>query len=51
VTNPEAYQQMVEDKALIAESEAAAKLTMSEMKTLMLGGMTKQEAWAGDWSQ
>jgi len=45
VTNPEIYQQMVEDKALEGESEAAAKLTMREMKTLMLGGLTEAEAW------
>ena len=44
-TNPEVYRQMVEDDALVACSEAAAKLTMSEMKALMLIGMTKQEAW------
>jgi len=44
-TNPEIYRQMVEDKALVAESEAAAKLTLMEMKTLMLGNMTEQEAW------
>jgi len=43
--NPEIYRQMVEDKALEAESEAAAKLTLSEMKTLMLGGLTEQQAW------
>jgi len=36
---------MVEDKTLVGESEAAAKLTMSEMKTLMLGGLTEQEDW------
>ena len=29
VTNPEVYRQMVEDKALMAESEASAKLTLS----------------------
>lgn len=45
VTNPEIYRQMVEDKALVECSEAAAKLTMREMKTLMLGGLTEQEAW------
>ena len=45
VTNPEVYQQMVEDNALEGESEAAAKLTMREMKTLMLGGSTEEEAW------
>ena len=44
-TNPEIYRQMVEDNALEAESEAAAKLTMSEMKALMLIGMSQQEAW------
>ncbi len=32
VTNPEIYRQMVEDKALEGESEAAAKLTMREME-------------------
>ena len=45
VTNPEIYRQMVEDKALEACSEAAAKLTMREIKTLMLGGLTEAEAW------
>jgi len=45
VTNPEIYQQMVEDNALEACSEAAAKLTMSEMQTLMMGGMSQREAW------
>lgn len=45
VTNPEVYRQMVEDKALVGESEAAAKLTMREIKTLMLGGLTEAEAW------
>ena len=45
VTNPEIYQQMIEDKALEGESEAAAKLTLREMKTLMLGGLTEREAW------
>jgi hypothetical protein len=45
VTNPEIYRQMVEDKALEGESEAAAKLTMREIKTLMLGGLTEAEAW------
>lgn len=44
-TNPKIYRWMVEDKALTAESEAAAKLTMMEMKTLMEGGMSEQEAW------
>lgn len=43
--NPEIYRQMVEDEALEKESEAAAKLTMSEMKALMMIGMTEQEAW------
>ncbi len=43
--NPEIYRQMVEDNALQAESEAAAKLTLREMETLMKGGMTEQEAW------
>lgn len=43
--NPEIYRQMVEDKVLEKESEAAAKLTLAEMKTLMLGGATEQEAW------
>jgi hypothetical protein len=32
VTNPEIYQQMVEDKALTECSEAAAKPTMREME-------------------
>ena len=45
VTNPEIYQQMVEDGALELESEAAAKLTMKEMEALMLIGMSEQEAW------
>lgn len=45
VTNPEIYRQMVEDKALEAESEAAAKLTQREMQTLMTGGLSEQEAW------
>jgi len=45
VTNPKIYRQMVEDKALVGESEAAAKLTMREVQTLMLGGLTEQEAW------
>ena len=45
VTNPEIYRQMVEDKALMECSEAAAKLTMREIKTLMLGGLTEAEAW------
>ena len=45
VTNREIYRQMVEDKALEGESEAAAKLTMREIKTLMLGGLTEAEAW------
>ena len=45
VTNPEIYRQMVEDKALETESEAAAKLTMREMEALMLLKMSEQEAW------
>ncbi len=45
VTNPEVYQQMVEDNALEGESEAAAKLTMREMQALMQTGMSKREAW------
>lgn len=45
VTNPEVYRQMVEDNALFPESEAAAKLTLREMETLIKGGMTKEEAW------
>ncbi|HOG20869.1 MAG TPA: hypothetical protein PKW37_10560 [Salinivirgaceae bacterium] len=45
VTNPEIYRQMVEDNALEECSEAAAKLTMREIQTLMLGGLTEQEAW------
>ena len=44
-TNPEVYQQMVEDDALKAESEAAAKLTMKEMETLMKAGMSNTVAW------
>ena len=44
-TNPEIYRQMVEDKALIAESEASARLTQREMDALMLLKMTEQEAW------
>ena len=45
VTNPEVYQQMVEDGALEMCSEAAAKLTMREMEALMSIGMSEQEAW------
>ena len=45
VTNPEVYHQMVEDGALVGESEAAAKLTMREMEALMSIGMSEQEAW------
>ena len=45
VTNPEIYKQMVEDGALIEESEASARLTMREMEALMLIGMSEQEAW------
>lgn len=44
-TNPKVYRKMVKNGDLERESEAAAKLTMSEMKTLMMGGMTEQEAW------
>lgn len=36
---------MVEDGALVGESEAAAKLTMREMEALMSIGMSEQEAW------
>jgi len=45
VTNPEIYRQMVEDNALEACSEAAAKLTMREMEALKLIGMSQREAW------
>jgi len=45
VTNPEIYRQMVEDKALEACSEAAAKLTMREIQDLDVGGLTEAEAW------
>ena len=45
VTNPEIYQQMVEDGALVGESEAAARMTMREMEALMLIGRSEQEAW------
>lgn len=45
VTNPEVYQQMVEDGALVGESEAAARLTMREMEALMSIGRSEQEAW------
>ncbi len=44
-TNPETYQRMVNDNALVAESEAAARLTLREMKALMLLKMTEAEAW------
>ena len=43
--NPKVYRQMVEDGALVEESEAAADLTLQEMKALMLVKMTEQEAW------
>lgn len=36
---------MVRDKKLVAESEAAADLTMQEMKALMKVKMSEQEAW------
>ena len=39
------YRRMVRDKALVAESEGAAKLTLMEMKALMLLKMTEEEAW------
>jgi len=48
VTNPEIYRQMVEDKALVECSEAAAKLTLMEMKTLMLGGLDGKGSMAGE---
>lgn len=46
-TNPEIYRQMVEDKALIECSEAAARLTQREMDALMLLKVTEEEAWQG----
>lgn len=42
---PETFRLMVKNKAVQKESEAAAKLTMMEMRTLMLGGATEAEAW------
>ena len=44
-TNPAAFRKMVKNKDLEKESIAAAKLTLMEMKTLMRGGFTEEEAW------
>lgn len=44
-TNPSVFRKMVKNKDLEKESVAAAELTLMEMKTLMRGGMTEEEAW------
>lgn len=42
---PKTYKKMVKNGHLISESEAAARLTKSEMDALMLIGHTEAEAW------
>lgn len=44
-TNPTVFRKMVKNKDLEKESVAAAGLTLMEMKTLMRGGFTEEEAW------
>ena len=44
-TNRETYNLMVKNKELVAESEAAARLTLREMQALMTVKMSEQEAW------
>lgn len=44
-TNPAVFRKMVKNKDLEKESVAAAELTLMEMKTLMRGGLTEEEAW------
>lgn len=43
--NPEFVKELAKKIDLQTELEASARLTLREMETLMLGGMSEAEAW------